>query len=344
MNKGVAVLLGHFCGDAAGATLEFYTGDIDDRIANEAMRMKGGGRLNMGPGQITDDGELTIALCNTLWNLPKNSYPINDVARAYSKWYRSEPFDCGMTCARAFGGVSDRDYNIGLAMIQHAANVNIVSEANGALMRAAPIAVWGARHQHTLHQIATNARLDAMLSHPSKVCQDCNVIYCITIAKLLETGDVHKAMHDIDDYVSFNIFNPTVLLWYNHAKSMSPTMSEFISLDARINIGHVKHAFTMAMFFVHHGDKISFKDGIREVLKCGGDTDTNAAICGAILGAIHGFDKLPKDMIYPVMGFDCVRWDTHKHLMGHNRPKDYHVGTFMETIFEPKDVKPKDYP
>ena len=53
---------GALVGDACGATLEFYDDEITEEIARRAMTMPGGGSLRVGCGQITDDGELTLAL------------------------------------------------------------------------------------------------------------------------------------------------------------------------------------------------------------------------------------------------------------------------------------------
>lgn len=64
-------ILGACVGDAAGATLEFYHGPISEEVALKSMRMPGGGSLGVGPGQITDDGELTI----TLWQALKSNNP-----------------------------------------------------------------------------------------------------------------------------------------------------------------------------------------------------------------------------------------------------------------------------
>lgn len=37
-----------------------------------------------------------------------------------------------------------------------------------------------------------------------------------------------------------------------------------------------------------------YKNSLRFVIKQGGDTDTNACIMGGFMGAITGFNKLPK--------------------------------------------------
>lgn len=85
--------------------------------------MPGGGALNVGPGQFTDDGELTLSLCYAL----------------VKKWYKSHPFDCGRTCARAFHVQEGSTLS---TILSNAARYNMLSEANGALMRVSPIAIF----------------------------------------------------------------------------------------------------------------------------------------------------------------------------------------------------------
>lgn len=41
------------------------------------------------------------------------------------------------------------------------------------------------------------------------------------------------------------------------------------------------------------GEGRAFQPGLREVVALGGDTDTNAAVTGALLGALHGIEALP---------------------------------------------------
>lgn len=41
----------------------------------------------------------------------------------------------------------------------------------------------------------------------------------------------------------------------------------------------------------------NLEDGLIDTVRRGGDTDTNAAICGALLGAVHGRDYGPERWI-----------------------------------------------
>jgi ADP-ribosylglycohydrolase len=60
-------MLGALVGDAAGATLEFCHREITEEMALKAMTMPGGGNMRVGPGQITDDGELHICTDNYMY-------------------------------------------------------------------------------------------------------------------------------------------------------------------------------------------------------------------------------------------------------------------------------------
>ena len=51
--------------------------------------------------------------------------------------------------------------------------------------------------------------------------------------------------------------------------------------------------FEQGVTFVNK--QTSYKDALRDILLRGGDTDTNAAIVGGLLGAADGIDGINKD-------------------------------------------------
>jgi ADP-ribosylglycohydrolase len=55
--------------------------------------------------------------------------------------------------------------------------------------------------------------------------------------------------------------------------------------------------FTAGIGLQVAADGPSFEDGLRHVVALGGDTDTNAAATGALLGALHGRGALPGDWL-----------------------------------------------
>lgn len=59
-------------------------------------------------------------------------------------------------------------------------------------------------------------------------------------------------------------------------------------------------------FFLKNTTHIIYEKALIGVLKCGGDTDTNAKIVGNLFGAYYG-DCVPKYMSVPVLNFDCTK-------------------------------------
>lgn len=311
-DRAYGALLGVFVGDAAGAPLEFYHKSLTDEIVQNAMHMPGGGSLEVGPGQITDDGELTLSLAHALCGKnPEHGLPLEDIAKNYVKWMHSAPFDVGNTCMQAFQ-VANKNMqypgmeNVSLHayMMQNVIDANKSMESNGSLMRIMPMAIWSAE-QSTL-VIAHNGRMDAMLSHPNRVCQDCNALYCIAVAHLLNhKNDADGAIKAVENFMEENEIHQKVKDWFNQSVSIA-------ELNCKTCIGHVKYAFWLTFYFLRN--KMSFADAIHATLMKGGDTDTNAAIVGGMMGALHGFDAIPSYMRDPVESFDCTNAEHAFHV------------------------------
>ena len=51
----------------------------------------------------------------------------------------------------------------------------------------------------------------------------------------------------------------------------------------------------------------SYEDSIRNILSRGGDTDTNAAIVGGLLGAYYGIHRINQNWIEKVILFRCQK-------------------------------------
>jgi ADP-ribosylglycohydrolase len=53
--------------------------------------------------------------------------------------------------------------------------------------------------------------------------------------------------------------------------------------------------------FYRLSSNASVEESLVATVGCGGDTDTNGAIAGALLGALHGREAFPSRWIYPVL-------------------------------------------
>ena len=308
-------ILGALVGDAAGAFLEFHHGEVTKELVQQAMSMPGGGPHHVGPGQITDDGELTL----TLWQSLSSSTSYNKEERTirmaigYANWYNTIPFDIGFTCSMAFETYYDflsndeKANNIEDA-IRRVETINYRSEANGALMRASAIATWIVMNNIPIDDGLEYARLDARLSHPNRVCQDVNEIYVFAIVHLLHGKTPTNVLKLTTEYVENQDISDKVKNWFM-IESLDIQKMKCTEL-----CGHVRWAFVLAFYFLRN-PTISYEDAIRITLHKGGDTDTNAAIVGGMVGTYH---SIPEYMLEPVLQFDCT---VKKRI----RPSEYSV-------------------
>ena len=330
MNDPLRAIWGALVGDACGATLEFCDDEITEEMAVRAMTMPGGGSLRVGRGQITDDGELTLALWSVLRGRETfHGFPLEAVAKSYAAWYTSFPFDIGRTCSLAFDALHEWTHN-DMELTDVLCNIDDMSrrsEANGALMRVTPIATWWASHplerngvcvEETAQFAAAAAEQDARLSHPGRVTRDANAVYTYAVTLLL----LGCSPADTVMYMEIMVRKKCaeVQRWVEESKRELS--------DTRVLIGHVRHAFVAALWFLRRPE-IGYAEAICRILMRGGDTDTNAAIVG---GLVACYQPISEEMKEAVATFDCCveaqpppSMDHFHRAMGRQRPRAYSV-------------------
>lgn len=299
-------LLGALAGDAAGATLEFLGHQPTIEEVNRAMQMPGGGVLGVAPGQITDDGELTLCLAKAL--AERQEFEIESIARNYGEWVDSNPFDIGDTTSASLGAYRQSQWQAILAkdgyaavMTQAAAQRCISSKANGSLMRSSPLGIWGYRLSD--RELASFAMQDSQLSHPNLSCCYAVACYAIAIASLMrELGDRTTAFNRAKIWLESQfkadrndletIATEEVLSWLADAENHA-------NVEYSPQIGFVKIAFTHAFRHLLLGS--DYLEALSETLLGGGDTDTNACIVGGLVGAACGVGAIPESMTHTVL-------------------------------------------
>ena len=172
------------------------------------------------------------------------------------------------------------------------------SKANGSLMRATPLAVWGAAHGRDDAALVAAAQQDARLSHPNAACVDACVAYVLAIASLIRRpGDAATAL-DVARAWSREGACEEVRGWLDDADA--GTLVPYSPQD-----GFVRIAFTHAFRHLRLGT--GYVEALRETLAGGGDTDTNACIVGGLLGARWGASAIPESMRRAVLECDTRR-------------------------------------
>lgn len=305
-DKIYGALFSGFLSDSIGCPLEFLKDPTKSQI-DHALTIGGGGFHKVGKFQISDDSELQLAMMYALYNNRDKDVLFDDISREYSYWIRSDPFDSGFACSTAFSA-DPKEKKIALSMKKIAKKKNIDSKANGALMRITPLIIYMCGE--TDHNLVKFVKKDAVLSHPNQTVLDSIGIYAIAMKRLF-TG-----MNNIESYDSAKLWakknvNDEVLEWLDLSRDRN-----FVkNMDVSHLSGFVKWAFILAFHHLYYATP--FLDAIRHVISLGNDSDTNACIVGSLIGAYHGYDKLPKNIVKKMITFDP------KNDGGHIRPDKY---------------------
>ena len=281
-------LLGQLAGDALGSLVEFQSPAEIHRHYPEGVRdLAAGGTWNTLAGQPTDDSEMALQLARTL--LRRGTYDPEAVLAAYRSWLDSGPFDCGLTIASGLRGRPNPD-----------------SQANGALMRISPLGIFGAHEP--LDRVAEWARQDAALTHPHAVCLQANALFARALAHAIATGCGAEDLYGkIREWAAAEPVDPRLRETLDAAAEEPP--ADYLALQ-----GWVLVAFGNALYQLLHAP--SLEAGVIDTVHRGGDTDTNAAIGGALLGAVYGAEALPARWVDTLL--DCR---PQEGLPGVHRPR-----------------------
>ena len=265
LSRAQGCLLGQLAGDALGSLVEFQTTeDIRRKYPKGVRKLADGGTWNTIAGQPTDDSEMALSLARML--VDQGRYDSGEARLAYIFWLDSSPFDCGRTVC---GGLRGRP--------------NSGSQANGAMMRISPLGIFGAKHD--LKLVAEWARQDAAITHPHPVCQQANALFAMAI-----THAVRQGCDGPDLYGQIMTWSEEMKVEGNLLDAVLEA-AEAPPADYMTLQGWVLTAFRNALWQLLHAQNL--EEAVVDTVMRGGDTDTNAAICGALLGAVYGRSAIP---------------------------------------------------
>ena len=264
LSRAQGCLLGQIAGDNLGALVEFCTSAEIVALHPDGPRLlQDGGRWNLLAGQPTDDSEMALALARAV--VAAGNYDDGKVLEAYRAWYRTDPFDVGDTTRAALVGYLVAD-----------------SQSNGSLMRASPLALLA--HRARPEEAAELGRRDSALTHSHPVCRDSVAAFVVAASRAIARGGEPEAAYE------------AALAWARSA-AVAPVTEALVRAAAeapRCDEGHIGWVLiTLQNAFHELLHAPSIEAGVVATVRRGGDTDTNAAVAGALLGAVHGRAAIP---------------------------------------------------
>lgn len=315
MDKIEGCIYGVVVGDALGTTYEFRK--AASIKLPETLNIVGGGPFKVKKGQVTDDSEMTIAMLRSIIRMGK--YDKNDVAKAYIRWMESEPADSGLTTRKALMGATNYK-----EVVAHSMERNQGSLSNGFLMRISPLAVYGMRlkpsklNKHIMEEIA--------MTNPSDICYYAAKLYIHMLIYLMKGGqniekealriialDKHKGVPELKNIV----LSAKVTPYFKYAADTG--VDDIVAIDGEY-MGFFAVTLQLSFHELYHAK--NYEEAMRGIIKHGGDTDTNCAIAGGLLGAKFGYNNIPR------------RWVTAVNQAKYNRPMEFQFDSkLVEEMF-----------
>ena len=158
-------------------------------------------------------------------------------------------------------------------------------------MRISPLGIfcWN----RDLESTSQFAKQDAALTHPHPVCIQANALFAMAIAQLISSRkSTQETYEDIKVWASELKVEKTLMKAILDAPGSLP--ADYVSMQ-----GWVIIAFQNALWQLLNAP--SLEEGVVDTVMRGGDTDTNAAIAGALLGAAYGRDAVPKQWVEKIL-------------------------------------------
>nr|QBK93460.1 MAG: ADP-ribosylglycohydrolase [Pithovirus LCPAC404] len=300
------MLIGVAIGDALGAPHEFrtytradqYNGLIHLPIISQTRWQ---GKRIGAIGQVTDDTELSLALCSTL--IEHRCYNENAAILAYLQWANTKP-QMGRNTRKLFAGIKTiRGYRNRWKKEFESIPESEVSQSNGCLMRCSPLSV--------LDNWKEAVKLDCRISNPTSICIAACTVYVGSIRDLFNGSTVDEVLDNAIDQ--------------SESKEISSVLRDVKENKDRNVKGKTKGWILHAIYCAYSALMLdtSFNKSINFVINKGGDTDTNAAIAGAMLGARYGFEKLISNGVTEENIRMILKCDTNDGNLG-PRPIMYH--------------------
>lgn len=239
-----------------------------------------------------DDAAMTLLLGESL--LACNGFDAGDVARRWVKWMKVDGRGIGLTTRRALTLIDRGKEPFEAGRLANQENPGR-SAGNGSVMRCLPVAL---RYHDEIDRLIRVSTQQAAITHADERCTWGAAAVNLAVRELLH-GNIYfveEVLHKIGDRA------PRAL---RDAIHRVPRESESdLPIAIAGEAGYVVHCVEIAFWFVTHDRTL--EEALISLAQAGGDTDTNAAVAGALLGARYGETALPPRWLAQIVGQEGI--------------------------------------
>jgi ADP-ribosyl-[dinitrogen reductase] hydrolase len=275
-DRALGAVLGLALGDAIGAPFEFSRADAIPSPIPVLSRPW----MGRPPGTWTDD----TAMARNLWRslVDRGGFDAADVLRRHLDWLATSPPDVGnqtrLALTEAGRGTAEA------ARIVFERRGPEVSAGNGSVMYCAPLGIAYAGRPEDLFDFAPAL---SAITHWDGRCRTACLAITLAAASLIRGEDrVHAVVNAVRAVAG---------------RDGSEELEHLVGHAGKgRRVDGPDQGFTLfaaALGLQAAAEAASFGEGLLNVIALGGDTDTNGAVTGALLGARDGRSALPEDWV-----------------------------------------------
>lgn len=277
-------VVGSAVGDALGAPFEFGpAGVYTARFPDGTGTMCGGGGWD--PGEATDDTQMAVLVAESL--LERGGLDLPDLFDRFRRWAAGDPKDIGLQTESVLTGGDPWDTAAALHF-----QINGRAAGNGSLMRAATSAVYFAGPQRPdADARATTmdaARRIAALTHGDRAAWEGTAVLHDLIRVALDGAAPLAAVPE-----ALASVHP------DHRERWAAVLAPAWHPDRATEFnGAVWPCLGTALWALR--TTRSYEAALASAIDVGGDTDTVAAVTGALAGAVYGLGSIPSRWTDPL--------------------------------------------
>lgn len=296
----LGAILGCAVGDALGAPFE---GALPSSIRLEPREDLRFQQIPGYPlGQYTDDTQLTLALIRAICR--SRGVDGAEIGREFARlWQTGEIIGAGASCSEAVYNMLERGMDWREAGTPHG------RAGNGTAMRAAPIGLWDHAYPD---EVKRDAEIQSIITHKDSrsvagaIAVAKAVSLCVNSDKIMPLGflteisnNVREAsaiftdcLHQLAGWLDMEPAEAFPLICAAGKPDIGPARPEWITLFVIPTVLCALYCFLKT--------PESFLNSVVGSIRAGGDTDTVAAITGAISGAFNGISSIPSVLVEAV--------------------------------------------
>jgi ADP-ribosylglycohydrolase len=289
LDRAAGVLLGAACGDALGVPYEFQP----PLAVTETPRMIGGGLGPYEPAEYSDDTQMAVCIAQVAASGAdlRDEAVLDAIAGNFLDWADRGATDIGaQTRAVLSAAREDRRARPAAALRAAAAGLHQRtgrSAGNGSLMRTAVVAL---PYLDDPEAMAQAARAVSDLTHPDPLAGDACVLWCAAIRRAVLDGTFGGPREGLELLPAAH--RGRWAGWIAEAEAREPgtfTPNGFVvpALQAAWSAVSRTYVLIQGAFDCAAGRE-HIDLSLEAAIRAGDDTDTVAAIAGALLGARWG--------------------------------------------------------